>query len=113
MKQETLARRGSEAASAAASFSIGNVRLDHSRDLLGIGVARPRLSWTVASGFPEWCQAAYEIESIGQDGRSLEQTGRVESGQSVLVPWPFAPLTSRQRVLVRVRVFGTGGRPSE
>jgi alpha-L-rhamnosidase len=39
-------------------------------------------------------------------------TGRVESGQSVLVPWLSAPLRSRQRLAVRGRVWGGDGAAS-
>jgi alpha-L-rhamnosidase len=52
-----------------------------------------------------WRQTAYEIEAYTSDGTRYGQTGRVESAQSVLVAWPFAPLVSRQRVTVRVRVW--------
>jgi alpha-L-rhamnosidase len=42
----------------------------------------------------------------------VEQIVRAESRQSVLVPWPLAPLTSRELVIVQVRVFGASGQPS-
>ncbi|MEV0621395.1 family 78 glycoside hydrolase catalytic domain [Nonomuraea sp. NPDC050404] len=71
---------------------------EHHRDPLGIGEPEPRLSWTVTTGSQ---QTAYEIEL--SDGTT---TGRVESTDSVLVPWPGAPLTSRERRGARVRVHG-------
>ncbi|WP_223166753.1 glycoside hydrolase family 78 protein [Nonomuraea sp. SYSU D8015] len=77
---------------------------EHHRDPLGIGEPTPRLSWTVATDLPGWRQQAYEIE-LG-DGTA---TGRVESGESVLVPWPGAPLGSRERRGARVRVYGADG----
>lgn len=39
----------------------------------------------------------------------MNQSGHIESDQSILIPWPFTPLSSRQRVSVRVRVWGTDG----
>jgi hypothetical protein len=93
--------------------TIAKVRFEHVRDALGIGTARPRLSWIVTTESPGWYQAAYEIRSHGPDGYLLEQTGRVVSGESVLVPWPFAPLRSREHLTVQVRVFGADGQPSE
>ncbi|HEU5103007.1 MAG TPA: glycoside hydrolase family 78 protein [Roseiflexaceae bacterium] len=92
--------------------TVAGVRFEHLRNALGIGVARPRLSWVVATAADGWRQAGYEIESYGPDGRLREQTGRVESDASVLVDWPFAPLSSRQRIAVRVRVWGADGRVS-
>jgi alpha-L-rhamnosidase len=54
-------------------------------------------------------QSAYEVEAYDGAGKLRGQTGRVDSGESVLVDWPFAPLNSRERVNVRVRVWGTDG----
>lgn len=72
--------------------------------------AAPRLSWRTATAAEDWYQASYEIEITGD----LEyRTGPVSSGDSVLVPWPAAPLASRQRVSCRVRVTGAGGETSD
>ena len=70
-------------------------------DVLGLGDRRPRLSWQLPSGAAR--QEAYAIEL---DGRDL---GRIESDASVLVPWPGEPLSSRQRVDWRVKVWTDGG----
>jgi alpha-L-rhamnosidase len=92
-----------------AGVSIARLRFEHHRENLGIGEARPRLSWTVATATEGWRQSAYALEAYEQDGRLREQTGPIESDQSVLVEWPFAPLTSRERLSVRVRVWGNDG----
>ncbi|MFI6818826.1 family 78 glycoside hydrolase catalytic domain [Nonomuraea sp. NPDC050328] len=77
-------------------------RAEHRTDPLGLGESRPRLSWTTATDRPGWRQSAYEIEAG-------TERFTAESAESVLVPWPFAPLTSRQRVQVRVRVRSAEG----
>ncbi|GIH26540.1 alpha-L-rhamnosidase [Acrocarpospora phusangensis] len=77
---------------------------EHHRTTLGIGEAAPRLSWRVGTDLSGWLQRAYEIELT--DGTA---TGVVESGESVLVPWPGAPLGSRERRGARVRVYGQDG----
>ncbi|HJQ44796.1 MAG TPA: glycoside hydrolase family 78 protein [Amycolatopsis sp.] len=69
-------------------------------------MARPRLSWQVATHDASWAQTAYEVE------RDAATVVRVESGEQVLVPWPFEPLRSRERATVRVRV-ASGGAWSE
>jgi alpha-L-rhamnosidase len=97
----------------ASDVTIAQVRFEHRRDALGIGTAQPRLSWIVRTTATGWRQAAYEIEAEGTDGGLRGRTGRIESDQSVLVPWPFAPLQSRERLTVRVRVWGAEGQPSE
>jgi alpha-L-rhamnosidase len=89
--------------------TVADLRFEHHREAIGIGTDSPRLSWTVATAVSGWHQAAYELEARGSDGRPPTSTGRVESDQSVLVPWPFAPLSSRERVTVRVRVWGEDG----
>ncbi|MEV5504779.1 hypothetical protein AB0M50_56190, partial [Nonomuraea fuscirosea] len=83
---------------------VSTPAFEHHDDLLGIGEASPRLSWTVTTDLPGWQQAAYEIEL--SDGTA---TGRVESRDSVLVPWPGTPLRSRERRGARVRVHGADG----
>jgi alpha-L-rhamnosidase len=92
--------------------TVEAVRFEHHREAFGIGEARPRLSWTVSTTAGGWRQGAYEAEAYGADGQLRGSTGRVESGESVLAPWPFEPLSSRERVAVRVRVWDADGRPS-
>jgi len=89
-----------------------NLQVEHYRETLGVGNDQPRLSWTIKTEIPTWVQGAYEIEEYDADGKLLKQTGRIESDQSVLVPWPFARLSSRERVSVRVRVWGKDGSAS-
>ena len=112
MTQQGMTQQESTSGSGGSDTSIAGVRFEHHRDALGVGESRPRLSWIVATTATGWRQAGYEIEVHGSDGRLRERTGRVESDQSVLVPWPFALLSSRERLAVRVRVWGVDGQPS-
>ena len=87
------------------------VRFEHRTDegpVLGIGTATPRLSWIVPEADAAFVQEAYEVELTRADGTSevVQATG----GEQVLVPWPAAPLRSRESVRVRVRVRGAGMR---
>jgi alpha-L-rhamnosidase len=72
-----------------------------------VGVATPRLSWRVIDAPPGWHQIAREIEASYADGRT--ETAEVDDAEQLLVDWPFAPLASRDRVSVRVRVRGEAG----
>jgi alpha-L-rhamnosidase len=85
---------------------------EHHRHPFGIGESAPRLSWITTTDIPGWRQRAYEIELSDETGRTITSTGRVESGRSVLVPWPAAELGSRQRCGARVRVRGRDGSAS-
>jgi len=73
------------------------VRVEHLDVALGIGDATPRLSWQLPEGAT--VQDAYELRA------GAVTTGRVASADNVLVPWPWAPLTSRERLEVQVRVW--------
>src|SRR5258706_6976830 len=94
------------------AVTIAEVRFEHLRETLGVGVLRPRLSWIVETAAVGWYQTGYEIEVYGTEGQLRDGTGRVESDQSALVPWPFAPLSSRECASVRVRVWNVDGQPS-
>ncbi|WP_371238056.1 family 78 glycoside hydrolase catalytic domain [Streptomyces pimonensis] len=74
---------------------------EHLPDGLGIGVTAPRLTWTLSPGAGR--QEAYELR-LDRSG-DVYRTGRVNSADQILVAWPGEPLTSRERVTVRVRVW--------
>jgi len=92
--------------------SIAELRCEHRRDALGIGTAQPRLSWIVATDIQGWRQSGYEIEAADSESQRRDRTGRIDSDQSVLVSWPFAPLASRERLAMRLRVWGGNGQVS-
>ena len=79
--------------------------VEHHRLPLGIGERRPRLSWRTDAP-AGWRQAGYELEVVREAGTTLAGTA---SPDQVLVPWPGAPLRSRERATVRVRVRGEDG----
>jgi alpha-L-rhamnosidase len=110
LSQET---RTPASAASNEAVTVTSVAFEHRRETLGIGRAEPRLSWVVDTQRPNWDQAGYEIEALAADGSRQGATGRIQSDQSVLVPWPFAPLQPRERRAVRVRVHGTDGATSD
>ncbi|MCS6827848.1 MAG: glycoside hydrolase family 78 protein [Caldilinea sp.] len=88
---------------------VSRLQVEHLRETIGIGFTRPRLSWQVETASPGWRQTAYAIECLSVDGQLRQTTERVESDRSILVDWPFAPLRSRERVSLRVKVWGKDG----
>jgi alpha-L-rhamnosidase len=88
-------------------LTVAPVTVEHHREPFGIGETTPRLSWIARTDLEGWRQAAYEIEIEPADG-PVWSSGRVDSDESVLVPWGAPPLTSRDRRTVRVRVWGVG-----
>ncbi len=89
--------------------TVGPVRFEHLRETLGIGAARPRLSWIANNAADDWRQSAYALQAYAANGELRAETQRIESSESVLVEWPFAPLAAREQCSVRVRVWGADG----
>ncbi|MBT8161754.1 MULTISPECIES: glycoside hydrolase family 78 protein [Arthrobacter] len=88
---------------------VVRVQAERNPTALGIGEALPRLTWQTQAP-AEWEQQTYEI-SLRRSGKQ-DATEEIVSSDSVLVDWPFAPLHSRERAEVRVRVSGADGNPS-
>lgn len=86
------------------------VGFEHLREALGVGTARPRVSWRIEAP-PGWRQSSYELQ-IRRDDHP-DATVAVESESQILVPWPADPLRSRERASVRVRVSGRDGTRSD
>ncbi len=80
-------------------------RAEYLDDAFGIGTASPRLSWRIESASAGWRSDRYWLGLERDDGAT--ETVVVDSDEQLYVPWPFAPLASRERVRVRVRV-GSG-----
>ena len=97
---------------------VDPVRIEHHREPMGIGEVTPRLSWVNRTSINGWRQCAYELEATDPayqaDPPGPRTTGRVDSRESVLIAWPWAPLSSCAQRSVRVRVWGEAdGEPSD
>lgn len=79
------------------SVHVHPVTIEHHRHPLGIGESRPRLSWVTDTDEQGWKQRAYELELVRGDDPDAVSTSRVDSIESVLIAWPWAPLESRAR----------------
>lgn len=91
---------------------------EHRLNPLGIGVRRPRLSWTLVTDDPhlrDARQTAYQIQvtTALDDGAPVWDSGKVISDQSVLVRYAGPELKSAQRCYWRVRVWDADDRPSD
>jgi alpha-L-rhamnosidase len=91
--------------------TVQAVAFEHLPQALGIGTPVPRLSWKTKAD-AGWTQQAYQV-SVTTSSASWTSE-RIDSDDSVLVPWPAQPLGTAQRAEVRVRVWGPDGdEPSE
>ncbi len=81
---------------------VFGLRAEHHSQPFGVGEDRPRLSWKLQPG-DYGSQVAYEISLTR--GRESWSSTRVESPDSLLVPWSAPPLSSREHVTARVRIW--------
>ncbi|TPX07056.1 uncharacterized protein E0L32_011044 [Thyridium curvatum] len=93
-----------------APVSVLPPTFEQHHDGFGVHCSRPRISWRFSDsseGVTNWTQTAYEIEISERIGVT-PQVFKVESPDSVLVPWPSPEtLCSRTRRQVRVKCHGS------
>ncbi len=97
-------------------LAVGGLRAEHSENLFGTEVVRPRLSWRVEAGGRGVFQTSYRIRAAANAGELdageplLWDSGRVDSGNSFDIPYGGAPLDSMQRVWWDVEIRDNFGR---
>jgi len=95
-------------------LQITDLQCEYQSAPLGLGSAKPRLSWKLSSERRGASQAAYQVLAGTAKGEAdLWDTGRIESDQSIHVEYAGAPLTSRQRVYWQVKVWDETGAETE
>ncbi|WP_329549733.1 family 78 glycoside hydrolase catalytic domain [Streptomyces sp. NBC_01356] len=84
---------------------------------LGLDAQHPRLSWPMASQEPGARQSAYQIRvastASGLSHPDVWDSGKVTSGESVLVPYAGPQLKPRTRYFWSVRVWDAAGNASD
>ena len=99
--------------------TISNLTCEYRINPLGIDVLQPRLSWQIQSDQRGTRQTAYQIlaapTEAGLDIGSglLWDSGKIESDQSIHVPYRGSMLVSGQRVYWKVRVWDEAGKGFE
>ena len=93
----------------AQDLTVGSLTVEHRKDPVGIDATQPRLSWKISGPGTGILQTAYSIKvsTTGKNGSSevIWQTGKVESGESVLVSYKGPALKSGQKYTWQVRVW--------
>jgi alpha-L-rhamnosidase len=94
-----------------------DLRCEYRSNPLGLDVLQPRLSWKLADDRRGARQTAYQVLAAASPddlaaGRDLLwDSGRVESAESIHVPYAGPPLASRQRVWWQVRAWDQAAAP--
>ena len=91
------------------SCTISKVNLERYSSPRALFHKTPRISWRFSGEARDWQQASYDLR--------LERAGEthhhhVDTDQSVFNPWPFPPLSSRDRFKFSVRAISKTGLPT-
>jgi len=118
MKRILLSLLFAATACTSAQFSVTELKCEGLTNPLGIDNTNPHLSWKIESKFP-MKQAAYEIEMSAsmkglEQGRSeIWKSGKVNSNESVMVPYCGKQLDEKTVYYWRTRVYDEEGTPSD
>lgn len=96
------------------TLRVVDLRAENVVGLLGTEVRQPRLSWRLEGGARGQAQAAYRVRAAnsarGLNGDALLwDSGMIESGASLDVPYGGPPIEAMQRVWWSVEVRGSDG----
>ena len=106
------------ASAAMAELAPYRLRCEYLENPMGLDVASPRLSWALESRDHGAAQVAYRVfvatrpELLAEDKADLWDTGRIESNQTLNLPYGGKPLEAGQRAWWTVRVWDGRGGPS-
>ena len=92
-----------------------DLRCEYAVDPLGVDSAAPRLFWTLSGAGRAERQSAREIlvassaQKLDRGDGDLWDSGKVDSGETIQVPYSGEPLRSAEQVFWKVRVWDAKG----
>lgn len=98
-----------------AATTVTNLVCEYHENPIGIEVQKPRFSWKINATENNMLQTAYEIKVTDQagKGKTIWNSGKVVSGQSVNVVYEGPALKPMQRVYWQVRIWDNNSKVSE
>src|SRR5436190_17270208 len=96
-------------------IGVNNLKCEMLVNPKGIDITKPRFSWQIIAAARGLKQTAYQIivasssAKLANNEADLWNSGRINSGQSVLVPYAGKPLTSRQECFWKVKLWTNQG----
>lgn len=101
----------------AQDLAVKDLTVEHKKNPVGIDITQPRFSWKVTGTGTNILQTAYSIRVATSQKFSASdvvwQSGRVESGESVLQDYKGTALQSGQRYFWQVRIWDNKGKASK
>ena len=95
-----------------AQTSIQSITVENLSNPQGIGVLHPRFSWKLSSNQRNVKQTAYSIQ-VFEGKKSVWNSGKVASDQSLFVPYAGDDLKSNQGYKVNVQVWDQDGKATK
>ena len=102
-----------------ATTTVSNLRCESLQNPVGIDVKQPRLSWILNSDERDQRQTAYQVLVAGSVAKlkvnlgDLWDSGKVNSDQSIQVPYAGKALVSNEPCFWKVRVWDKNGKASD
>ncbi len=99
-------------------LKVSCLRCEYLKDPVGIDVVNPRMSWILESDERGQRQASYHIivasspELLSQDKGDLWDSGKIESDQSIHIPYGGKALKSRAACFWKLKVWDASGNES-
>ncbi|HMJ68237.1 MAG TPA: glycoside hydrolase family 78 protein [Cyclobacteriaceae bacterium] len=97
---------------AAAQVKLQNVLIENRTNPVGLDTKQPRFSWQLVSDKRNVMQSAYEIKVTDESKKQVWTSGKVDSDQSVFVPYGGPALASATTYNVLVRVWDNNKKAS-
>src|SRR5687767_9860160 len=88
-----------------AQVKVQSLAVESRINPMGVEMLNPRFSWQLSSDVRNTMQSAYELAVTDADQKAVWNSGRVESDQSVFVPYEGPALKSGAKYYWRVRVW--------
>ncbi|QNA42674.1 alpha-L-rhamnosidase [Lacibacter sediminis] len=100
-----------------AQLKVEQLKTENLTNPIGLDVLQPYFSWQLVSDQRNTMQSAYELR-VGTEpaalvkGEGIWKTGKINSDQSIHVPYKGAALTSNKKYYWQVRVYDNNGKAS-
>ncbi len=93
-------------------MKIYDFRIEYQKNPRGIAVKKPRFSWKIESARADTVQKSYYLQVI-REGRAVWDSTKVESGDSVLIPYDGEELGEESRYQVKLVIENNHGEMAE
>lgn len=91
---------------------VKNLRCENRTNPIGIDVLTPRFSWQLAANRRNLLQTAYQIRVKNEESVTIWVSDKINSSQSLYIPYSGKALESGKRYLWQVKVWDNYGKAS-